>query len=121
MKSPETFAQGNTDIGNLIKPCYTNSSFVDTDNPLKTRRFYEAILINTDSIEIEHLGMKITLQSSSIPDNLHIPITLLVTHKPQTYNWCDYKSAWMNFLYLRPRHTWFAKYSPNITKTIIPR
>ncbi|KAH0730094.1 hypothetical protein KY289_001282 [Solanum tuberosum] len=44
-----------------------------------------------------------------------------MTDKPQTYNWYDYKAAWMNFLYLRPRHTWFVKYSPIIIKVPIPR
>ncbi|KAH0658255.1 hypothetical protein KY289_027003 [Solanum tuberosum] len=44
-----------------------------------------------------------------------------MTHRPQTYNWYVYKSAWMNFLYLRPRQTWFMKYSPSITKSTIPR
>nr|XP_009590307.1 uncharacterized protein LOC104087515 [Nicotiana tomentosiformis] len=29
-------------------------NYVDTKNPYKTRRFYEAILIDTDSIEVEH-------------------------------------------------------------------
>ncbi|KAG5606258.1 hypothetical protein H5410_027750 [Solanum commersonii] len=42
------------DIGTLIKPCYTYFNYVDTENLLKTRRFYEAILIDTDFIEIKH-------------------------------------------------------------------
>ncbi|WMV49257.1 hypothetical protein MTR67_042642 [Solanum verrucosum] len=45
---------GNVDTRVLIKPYYTNSNYVDTDNPLKTRRFYEVILTDTDSIEIKH-------------------------------------------------------------------
>ncbi|KAG5576326.1 hypothetical protein H5410_056460 [Solanum commersonii] len=44
----------NVDIGTLIKHCYTDFNYVDTDNPLKTRRFYEVIIIDTGSIEIEH-------------------------------------------------------------------
>ncbi|KAH0692699.1 hypothetical protein KY290_020825 [Solanum tuberosum] len=126
----------SVDTGNLIKPCYTDSNFVETDNPLKTRRFYEVFLIDTDSIEIEHSKdennptiikySRFTIKKILDPfewfaDHLHTPITLSVTHRPQTYNWYDYKSAWMNFLYLRPRHTWFVKYSPSITKAIIPR
>ncbi|KAH0743047.1 hypothetical protein KY290_031040 [Solanum tuberosum] len=46
---------------------------------------------------------------------------MALNKEPQTYNWYDYKAAWMNFLYLRPRHTWFVKYSSNITKATIPR
>uniref|UniRef100_M1DZ48 Uncharacterized protein n=1 Tax=Solanum tuberosum TaxID=4113 RepID=M1DZ48_SOLTU len=125
---------GNVDTGTLIKPCYTDFNFVDTDNPSKTRRFYEAFLIDTDSIEIEHSRdannyiqySRFTIKKILDPfewfaDHLHTPIALTMTHRPQTYNWYDYKAAWMNFLYLRPRHTWFVKYSSNITKTTIPR
>ncbi|KAG5606257.1 hypothetical protein H5410_027749 [Solanum commersonii] len=43
-----------------------------------------------------------------------------MAHRPQTYNWYDYKAAWMNFLYLRSRHTWFVKYSSRIEK-ILPQ
>jgi len=122
------------DIGTLIKPCYTDFNYVDTENPLKTRRFYEAILIDTDSIEIEHSRdannyiqySRFTIKKILDPfewfaDHLHTPIALTMAHKPQTYNWYDYKAAWMNFIYLRPRHTWFVKYSSSITKTTIPR
>ncbi|KAG5572758.1 hypothetical protein H5410_062524 [Solanum commersonii] len=45
---------GNGDTEHLIRPCYIDSNFADTDNPLKTRRFYKVILIDNDSIEIEH-------------------------------------------------------------------
>ncbi|KAH0740523.1 hypothetical protein KY290_033566 [Solanum tuberosum] len=125
---------GNVDAGVLIKPCYTDFNYVDTDNPLKTRRFYEAILTDTDSVEIEHsrdasnniLYSRFTIKKVLDPfewfaDHLHTPIALTMAHKPQTYNWYDYKAAWMNFIYLRPRHTWFVKYSPNMVKTPIPR
>ncbi|KAG5587356.1 hypothetical protein H5410_047790 [Solanum commersonii] len=94
------------DIGTLIKPCYTDFNYVDIENPLKTRRFYEAILIDTDSIEIEHSRDKILDPFEWFADHRHTPIALTMAHKPQTYNWYDYKAAWMNFLYLRPRHTW---------------
>ncbi|KAH0730053.1 hypothetical protein KY289_001241 [Solanum tuberosum] len=83
---------GNIDTGVLIRPCYTDSNYVDTDNPVKTRRFYEAILTDTDPHCFEY-----------------------------DYNWYDYKAAWMNFLYLRQRHTWFVKYSPSIIKAPNPR
>ncbi|WMV37467.1 hypothetical protein MTR67_030852 [Solanum verrucosum] len=112
----------NFDIGTLIKPFYTDFNYVDIENPLKTRGFYEAILIDTDSIEIEHSRdannyiqySRFTIKKILDPfewfaDHLHTPIALTMAHKPQTYNWHDYKAAWMNFLYLRPRHTWFVK------------
>lgn len=42
-------------------------------------------------------------------------------HRPQTFNWYDYKSAWFNFIFVRPGHTWFVKYCPAIMEAIIPR
>uniref|UniRef100_M1DJD8 Uncharacterized protein n=1 Tax=Solanum tuberosum TaxID=4113 RepID=M1DJD8_SOLTU len=124
---------GNVDTGTLIKPCYTDFNFVDTDNPLKTRRFYEAILIDTDSIEIEHSRdadnyiqySRFTIKKILDPfewfaDHLHTPIALTMTHRPQTYNWYDYKAAWMNFLYLRPRHTWFEEFQSKEEITTLP-
>ena len=44
----------NMDIHSLIRPCFKDNNSVDTKNPLKTRRFYEAILVDTDSIENKH-------------------------------------------------------------------
>ncbi|WMV30220.1 hypothetical protein MTR67_023605, partial [Solanum verrucosum] len=44
----------NVDTGTLIRPCCTDFNYVDTDNPLKIRRFYEVVLIDTNPIEIEH-------------------------------------------------------------------
>ena len=120
----------------LIKPVYNDKNFVDTESPLKTRRFYEAILVDTDSIEVEHTMdernpefisySRFTIKRVLTPfnwfvDHLHTPIALSMPHRPQTYNWYDYKSAWFNFLYVRPGHTWFVKYCPAMLTAIIPR
>ncbi|KAG5579419.1 hypothetical protein H5410_050046 [Solanum commersonii] len=153
MKAPKTFAQAVKPLTgkkpdtpptkeefkfltNLIKPVYLNNNFVDTDNPLKTQRYFEAILVDTESIIIEHTMSdknpeyisysKFTIKRVLSPSEWHANhlltlITLSMPHKPQTYNWHDYKNAWFNFLYIRPGHTWFVKYCPNMAKTIIPR
>ncbi|KAJ8535453.1 hypothetical protein K7X08_023173 [Anisodus acutangulus] len=44
----------NFRVEELLKSCYTNYQYVDTDNPIKTRKYYEFILADTDSIKIEH-------------------------------------------------------------------
>jgi len=107
-------------IEDLIKPCFTDFNFMDTKNPYITRRYYESILIDTDSIEVEHSlndknpeyinYSRVTIKKILSPfewfvDHLHTPIALSMMHRPQTYNWHDYKAAWFNFLYLRPGHT----------------
>ena len=104
----------------LIKPVYNDKNFVYTENPIKTRRYYEAILVDTDSIEVEHSMnernpeyidySRFTIKWILTPfnwfaDHLHTPIALSMPHMPQTYNWYDYMSAWFNFLYVRPGHT----------------
>ncbi|CAN4121268.1 unnamed protein product [Withania somnifera] len=102
---------------------------------IKTRIFYEAILVDTQSINIEHIRKegsdyisysKIVIKRIWIPfewqtDHLHTPIPLSIEHKPQMYMWYDYRDAWFNFLYLRPRHTWFVKYGDELRTKIIPR
>ncbi|KAG5631410.1 hypothetical protein H5410_003127 [Solanum commersonii] len=110
MKTPESFAQAVLPLMALNK---------EYENIDKTRRFYEAILIDTDSIEIENSRdannyvqysrftiKKILDLFEWYDDHLHTSIALTMAHKSQTYNWYDYKAAWMNFIYLRPRHTW---------------
>ncbi|KAG5576687.1 hypothetical protein H5410_056821 [Solanum commersonii] len=76
----------------ILKPCYTNQNYVETEEPLKTRR-----------------------------SSAH-PIPLSTSYRPQTYNWYDYKAAWYNFMYLRPNtHTWSTKYLEDMKSAVIPR
>ena len=82
------------DIRSLIRPCYIDNNYVDTENPLKTRRFYEAILVDTDYIEIYHSRdasnyiIYLTFNVKKIldpfewfADHLHTPIDFLMAHK----------------------------------------
>ena len=41
------------EIKHLFKPVHTNRSYVETDNSLKTSRYFELILVDTGSVEIE--------------------------------------------------------------------
>ena len=126
------------EVKHLLKPIYTNRNYVETDNSLKTRRYFEFILIDTGSLEIEHeladksdpesiAYSKLTIKKILSPynwpvDHLQTPINLSKRFNPQTYNWFDYKNAWMNFMYVSPTtHTWFIKYCPEVSASIIPR
>ena len=53
------------DIKHLLKPIYTNTNHVETNNSLKTRRYFEFILVDTGSVEIEH-----ELAHKSDPDSI---------------------------------------------------
>ncbi|KAG5631075.1 hypothetical protein H5410_002792 [Solanum commersonii] len=125
MKAPESFAQAvNPKLTKTIpsKPIPKEESFEFIVS--QTKRFYESILTDTNSIEIEHSRdtnnyinySRVTIKKILDPfewfaNHLHTPIALTMNYKPQIYNWYDYKAAWMNFIYLRPRHTWLIKYS----------
>lgn len=128
----------NFKIGDLLKPLFTNKDYADSDNPLKTRKYYEFILVDTDSIEVEHQlrdprdpssisYSKFTIKKILSPfewiaDHLHTPINLSRDFKPQTFNWYDYQKAWYNFILFRPmNHTWFVKYGSNLANSTIPR
>ena len=90
--------------------------------------------METGSVDIEHelanksdpdniAYFKFTLSPFSWPvDHLQTPINLSKRFNPQTYNWYDYKDAWINFLYVRPTtHKWFVKYCLEVAASIIPR
>ncbi|XP_060203104.1 uncharacterized protein LOC132631536 isoform X2 [Lycium barbarum] len=128
----------NWKVADLLKPCYTNFQYVDTDDPIQTRRYFEFILTDTGSLTIEHKlkdkndsdsieYSKFTISKVISPfqwnvDHLHIPMILSEEHRPQVYNYYNYEQAWYNFLYVRPNtHTWFVKYSEQFARSIIPR
>ncbi|CAN4076880.1 unnamed protein product [Withania somnifera] len=124
----------NYRVEDLIKPRYTNNNFIETENSLKTRIFYEAILVDTESIDIEHIRKegsdfisysKIIIKKIWTPfewqtNHLHTPIPLSMEHKPRMYTWYDYRDARFNVLYLRPRNTRFVKYGDELRTKIIP-
>ena len=128
----------NWKVEELLKPCYTNHNYIETDDPIKTRRYFEFILTDTGSLTIEHKlkdpkdpysieFSKFTINKVISPfewmtDHLHTPMLLSKQHRPQVYNYYNYEQAWYNFMYVRPRtHTWFVKYSEQFSRSIIPR
>lgn len=125
-------------VPELLKAYYTNRNYVETDGPLKSRRYYKFTLTNTDSLQIEckladisHPNsiqyLKFTIKILLSPfewyvDHLHIPISLSRNQRPQAYNWYDYKVAWYNFIYVQPNtHSCFMKYSEWMKTTVITR
>ena len=94
--------------------------------------------MDTGSVDIEHeladksdpnsvAYSKFTIRKILSPFNwpvhhLQTPFNFSYRFNPQTYNWYDYKEAWVNFLYVRPTtHTWFVKYCPEVAASSIPR
>ena len=98
---------------------------------LKTRKFYEFILVDTKSVQISHVnnpeGNDIAFSKCKILKILtekdwdQNPFT----HKrfsqnfdPQTFDFYDYKNAWYNTLCIRPSsHSWFFNWGENLQKS----
>ena len=63
-------------VPDLLKPCYTNRNYVETEDPLKTQKYYEFILTDTNSIRIEH-----KLADLAISNRIsYVTLTYLFSH-----------------------------------------
>ena len=95
---------------------------------LKTRTYYEFILIDTESVEITHTKdhldqLKFSkfkiLKVISIEEwgqPLFQAKTFSRAYNPQMYNYYDYIDAWYNTLFYLPfKHSWFFWFKKNIS------
>ena len=97
------------------KKIFQNDKYFISNEILKTRKFYEFILVDTESIQISHVkypeGNDIVYSKCKILKVLNEndwdqnPFT----HKrfsehfdPQTFDFFDYKNAWYNTFCIRP-------------------
>jgi len=98
------------------------------NNFLKTRLFYEYILVDTESIEVTHTKdphgkiqfSKIKILKILSPEDwgqaLHQHTSFSRAHHPQEYSYYDYKDAWYNTLYVEPeKHSWFLWFRKGIS------
>ncbi len=91
------------------------------DDIQKTQKFYELILVDSDSIEIAHnfdkkIPSKIAYSKCIIKKvikpsewgDMWFYRTFSVNFSPNKYNYNDYRMAWMRAFFLRPfDHSWF--------------
>jgi hypothetical protein len=102
----------------------------EDSNLRKTRKYYEFILVDTDSIILTHNydskdPSKITFSKFKINKVLtpadwgqppYKEKALSRTFVPQCYNYYDYMKAWYHFLDIEPyNHTWFIWFNKNIS------
>ena len=103
------------------KRFFKKTIFFVSNDLSKTRRFYEFILVDTESIQVFHgRNLEVTdiayskckiLKIISKKDWEQSPFT----HKcfpqnfvPQTFDYLDYKNAWFNTFFIKPSsHSWF--------------
>ena len=104
-----------------IKKIFQNDKYFVSNEILKTRIFYEFILVDTESIQILHVknpeGSDIAYSKCKILKVLNEKDwdQHIFTHKrfsekfdPQTFDYYDYKNAWYHTFCIRPNsHSWF--------------
>ena len=114
-----------------IKNIFQKDKYFLTNEISKTRRFYEFIFVDTESIQVSHVknpeGTDIAYSKCKIlkiiseKDWEQNPFT----HKqfsenfvPQTFDYIDYKNVWYNTFYVRPSsHSWFLNWDENLQKS----
>ena len=104
-----------------IKKIFQNDKHFISNEILKTRKFYEFILLDTESVQISHgsnpEGNGIAYSKCKILKVLNEKDwdQIIFTHKrfsekldPQTFDYYDYKNAWYHTFCIRPNsHSWF--------------
>ena len=110
---------------------FQNEKYFISNEVLKTRRFYEFILVDTESVQISHVmnpeGNDIAYSKCKILKVLNEKDwnQNIFTHKrfsehfdPQSFDFYDYKNAWYHVFCIRPNsHSWFFNWNEKIQKT----
>ena len=100
---------------------FQKNKYFISNEVLKTRKFYEFILVDTESVQISHIrnpeGTDIAYSKCKIQKVLNEKEwdQNIFTHKkfsqnfdPQTFDYYDYKNAWFHTFCVRPStHSWF--------------
>ena len=112
----------------ITEKIFQNEKYFISNEVLKTRKFYEFILVDTESVQISHIknpeGTNIAYSKCKIQkvftekdwDQKNF------THKrfsqnfdPQTFDFYDYKNAWFHTFCVRPStHSWFFNWDEKI-------
>ena len=112
---------------------FQNEKYFISNEVLKTRKFYEFILVDTESVQISHVmnpeGNDIAYSKCKILKVLNEKDwnQNIFTHKrfsehfdPQSFDFYDYKNAWYHVFCIRPNsHSWFFNWNEKI-QTIFP-
>ena len=97
----------------------------ETSNPYKTKKFYELILVDTNSAEITHnknddfitLFSKCIIKHFITPDEWGQPLStrnFSIKFSPCYFNYIDYKNAWFKTFFFKPTsHSWFFIFHSN--------
>ena len=131
---PNSHVLNFQDISNKV---FHSDLFFIAEDFLKNRKYYEYILIDTNSVEIEHnydskdtskiCYSKIRILRVLTPSEFSTDLyTTQAFSNPSCllrYSYLDYKKAWFNVFFIRPfNHSWFIHFHNKIsTQHLIQR
>ena len=106
------------------KVFYKDSLFLESDIT-KNRKFYEHVLVDSGSVEIEHnfdskdtsriTYSKIRIIKVLVPSDMNNNLYTSDAFSNSKYNYIDYKNAWFYTFFVRPfNHSWFVYWCKNI-------
>ena len=112
----------------ITEKIFQNEKYFISNEVLKTRNFYEFILVDTESVQISHIknpeGTDIAYSKCKIQKVFTEKDwdQKIFTHKrfsqnfdPQTFDFYDYKNAWFHTFCVRPStHSWFFNWDEKI-------
>ena len=115
----------------FLKKIFQNEKYFISNEILKTRKFYEFILVDMESVQISHVqnpeGNGIAYSKCKILKVLNEKDwdQNIFTHKrfsehfdPQTFDFYDYKNAWYLTFCIRPNsHSWFFNWDEKMQRT----
>jgi len=110
----------NNIISSIVQKIFGPNHQFATDDLRKTQKFYELILVDTNSVSLTHtfdkyhpvqiLYSKCIIKSVLNAQQWKDPFQerkFSITYTPQTFNYVDYKMAWYRTLLLQPNvHSW---------------
>ena len=106
----------------ISKKIFLDNFYFIPNNPIKNHKYYEYILIDTSSVEIEHnhdanetseisyskIKILKVLTPREFAANMYTSKTFSNPFCLLSYTYLDYKKAWFNIFFIRPfTHSWF--------------
>ena len=119
-----------TIISSIVQKTYGTKHYA-TDDLRKTQKFYELILVDTNSVSLTHtfdkyhpaqiLYSKCIIKTVINAQQWKDPFEerkFFIYYTPQTFNCNDYKNAWYRAFLLQPNvHSWFFNFHEQCTST----
>ena len=126
-----TESQSLVELNKFVKATFLPDCYHIPDSPFKTRQFYELILVDSKSVEIEHIPEKNTpnfiayskcwilkVLTGKDWSTTYTTKSFSVPFNPLGYHYIDYQNAWYETFFYPPfNHSWFINFDTRLEIT----